>query len=66
MLVTYRVQAYKAEICAFSLSEAVEICTHLPKRNVNNLHPTLYYSAHWGRLEYGDSEAGISYIAVAA
>jgi len=31
----------------FSLSEAVEICKDLPKRNANGLHPTFYFSARW-------------------
>ena len=50
----------------FSLSEAVEICRDLPKRNANGLHPTFYFSAHWGRLGYDGSEAGISCIDVEA
>lgn len=53
-------------LCEFSLSEALEICIDLPKCNTDNLHPMFDYSAHWGRLGYDGSEAGISCIAVEA
>jgi len=53
-------------ICEFSLSESVEICIDLPNRHANGLHPTFYFSAHWGRLGCSDPEAGISCVAAEA